>query len=75
MAVLSTILSTADSQFLVSVSSITYDLMGEADERKSRLYVSRLVIVFLCIFAVIISIFLTSDIFSRKPDAPGGFLE
>ncbi|MDA9180569.1 hypothetical protein N9O28_04535, partial [Emcibacteraceae bacterium] len=59
------VLSTADSQLLVSASSIAHDLMGEADEGKSRLYISRLVIVFLCIFAVVISIFLPSDIFSR----------
>ena len=64
-AVLSAVLSTADSQLLVSASSIAHDLMGEADEGKSRLYISRLVIVFLCIFAVVISIFLPSDIFSR----------
>lgn len=64
-AVLSAVLSTADSQLLVSASSIAHDLMGEADEGKNRLYISRLVIVFLCVFAVIISIFLPSDIFSR----------
>lgn len=64
-AVLSAVLSTADSQLLVSASSIAHDLMGEVDEGKNRLYISRLVIVFLCVFAVIISIFLPSDIFSR----------
>jgi sodium/proline symporter len=64
-AVLSAVLSTADSQLLVSASSIAYDLMGESAEGKSRLYISRIVIVCLCVFAVIISIFLPSDIFSR----------
>lgn len=64
-AVLSAVLSTADSQLLVSASSIAHDLMGEADEGKSRLYVSRVVIACLCVFAVITSIFLPSDIFSR----------
>jgi len=64
-AVLSAVLSTADSQLLVSASSVAHDLMGEADEGKSRLIVSRLVIVGLCIFAVVTSIFLPSDIFSR----------
>jgi sodium/proline symporter len=64
-AVLSAVLSTADSQLLVSASSIAHDLMGEASEGKNRLYVSRIVIACLCIFAVIISIFLPSDIFSR----------
>lgn len=64
-AVLSAVLSTADSQLLVSASSVAHDLMGEADEGQSRLFVSRMVIGFLCLFAVIISIFLPSDIFSR----------
>lgn len=64
-AVLSAVLSTADSQLLVSASSVAHDLMGEADEGQSRLFVSRLVIVGLCVFAVVTSIFLPSDIFSR----------
>lgn len=64
-AVLSAVLSTADSQLLVSASSISHDLMGEADDGKSRLKVSRTVIAILCLFAVIIAIQLPSDIFSR----------
>lgn len=64
-AVLSAILSTADSQLLVSASSIAHDIMGEADENESRLFISRIVIVLLCICAVTIAIFLPSDIFSR----------
>lgn len=64
-AVLSAVLSTADSQLLVSASSISHDLMGEADEGKNRLKVSRTVIAILCLFAVIIAIKLPSDIFSR----------
>ncbi len=64
-AVLSAVLSTADSQLLVSASSIAHDLMGEADEGKSRLRVSRTVIACLCVFAVIVAIQLPSDIFSR----------
>ena len=64
-AVLSAVLSTADSQLLVSASSIAHDLMGEADEGQSRLFVSRIVIALLCVFAVITSIYLPSDIFSR----------
>lgn len=64
-AVLSAVLSTADSQLLVSASSISHDLMGEADEGKSRLKVSRTVIAILCVSAVIIAIKLPSDIFSR----------
>lgn len=64
-AVLSAVLSTADSQLLVSASSVAHDLMGEADEGESRLFVSRVVIAVLCFFAVLISLFLPSDIFSR----------
>lgn len=64
-AVLSAVLSTADSQLLVSASSIAHDLMGEADEGQSRLFVSRIVIAVLCVLAVITSIYLPSDIFSR----------
>ncbi|MCB2092754.1 MAG: sodium/proline symporter [Alphaproteobacteria bacterium] len=64
-AVLSAVLSTADSQLLVSASSIAHDLMGEADEGHSRLFVSRIVIAALCVFAVITAIYLPSDIFSR----------
>ena len=64
-AVLSAVLSTADSQLLVSASSIAHDLMGEEAEGHSKLFVSRIVIAVLCVFAVITSIYLPSDIFSR----------
>lgn len=64
-AVLSAIMSTADSQLLVSASAIAHDIMGEPDEGESRLWVSRLVISLLCLFSVLVAIFLPSDIFSR----------
>ena len=64
-AILSAVLSTADSQLLVSASSVAHDLMGEPDQGQNRLLVSRIVIGILCFFAVIIAIFLPSDIFSR----------
>ncbi|VAW01210.1 Proline/sodium symporter PutP (TC 2.A.21.2.1) @ Propionate/sodium symporter [hydrothermal vent metagenome] len=64
-AVLSAIMSTADSQLLVSASAIAHDIMGEPDEGESRLWVSRVVISLLCLISVLVAIFLPSDIFSR----------
>lgn len=64
-AVLSAIMSTADSQLLVSASAIAHDIMGEPDEGESRLWVSRLVISLLCALSVAVAILLPSDIFSR----------
>lgn len=64
-AVLSAIMSTADSQLLVSASAIAHDIMGEPDEGESRLWVSRLVISLLCGLSVAVAILLPSDIFSR----------
>ncbi len=64
-AVLSAIMSTADSQLLVSASAVAHDIMGEPDEGESRLWVSRLVISLLCALSVAVAILLPSDIFSR----------
>ncbi len=64
-AVLSAIMSTADSQLLVSASAIAHDIMGEPDEGESRLWVSRVVISLLCVVSVSVAILLPSDIFSR----------
>jgi len=64
-AVLSAIMSTADSQLLVSASAIAHDIMGEPNEGESRLWVSRLVISILCVVSVMVAIYLPSDIFSR----------
>ncbi|WP_321394261.1 sodium/proline symporter [Emcibacter sp.] len=64
-AVLSAIMSTADSQLLVSASAIAHDIMGEPDEGENRLWVSRLVISLLCVVSVVVAIYLPSDIFSR----------
>ena len=62
-AVLSAIMSTADSQLLVSASAIAHDIMGETGV--GRIWVSRLVISLLCALSVAVAIFLPSDIFSR----------
>ncbi|PHZ83251.1 sodium/proline symporter [Paremcibacter congregatus] len=64
-AVLSAIMSTADSQLLVSASAVAHDVMGEPDEGENRLWVSRLVIAVLCGLSVAVAIYLPSDIFSR----------
>jgi len=64
-AVLSAIMSTADSQLLVAASAIAHDLgLGRGDAKRSLL-ISRLTIVGLVIFAVIVSIYLPEKIFSR----------
>lgn len=64
-AVLSAIMSTADSQLLVSASAIAHDIMGEPDAGQSRLWVSRLVMSLLCMVSILVAIYLPSDIFSR----------
>jgi sodium/proline symporter len=62
-AVLSAIMSTADSQLLVAASAISHDL-GLGGERNRLLY-SRLAIVMLVVFAVLVSLYLPEAIFSR----------
>ncbi|MEM1412119.1 MAG: sodium/proline symporter [Pseudomonadota bacterium] len=62
-AVLSAIMSTADSQLLVAASAISHDL-GLGGE-KNRLLYSRLAIVMLVVFAVLVSLYLPEAIFSR----------
>ncbi len=62
-AVLSAIMSTADSQLLVAASAIAHDL-GLGGERRRLLY-SRLAIVLLVGFAVGVSLTLPERIFSR----------
>jgi sodium/proline symporter len=64
-AVLSAIMSTADSQLLVVASAITHDLNLGGGDRSNRLIVSRLTIVGLVILAVLVSILLPEKIFSR----------
>jgi len=62
-AVLSAIMSTADSQLLVAASAISHDLgLGG---RARRLLFSRLAIVGLVVFAVLVSLYLPERIFSR----------
>ncbi|EED31064.1 Na+/solute symporter [gamma proteobacterium NOR5-3] len=64
-AVLSAIMSTADSQLLVAASVIAHDLgLGKGSQSRSLL-VSRLAIVGLVVLAVLIALFLPEKIFSR----------
>jgi Na+/proline symporter len=61
-AVLSAIMSTADSQLLVAASSVSHDLPRE---RRWGIGTSRLVVFGICLVAVGIALFLPKDIFSR----------
>ena len=64
-AVLSAIMSTADSQLLVAASALAHDLgLGRGSERRTLL-VSRLSVVALVVVAVAIAYFLPERIFSR----------
>lgn len=63
-AVLSAIMSTADSQLLVSASSLSYDLNKQTDKTRSLLY-SRLTVVAMCILSLLIALYAPQAIFSR----------
>ena len=64
-AVLSAIMSTADSQLLVAASAIAHDLgLGRGDPARMML-VSRLTIVVLVALSVLVAIYLPEKIFSR----------
>ncbi|WP_138380784.1 sodium/proline symporter [Luteithermobacter gelatinilyticus] len=64
-AVLSAIMSTADSQLLVSAAAVAHDIMGEPNEGESRLKISRFVITVLCALAIVVALTLPESIFSR----------
>ena len=61
-AVLSAIMSTADSQLLVAASSVSHDLPRE---RRWGIGTSRLVVSGICLVAVGIALFVPKDIFTR----------
>jgi sodium/proline symporter len=64
-AVLSAIMSTADSQLLVAASAISHDLgLGRGNARRNLL-ISRLTIAGLVLLAVLVALFLPEKIFSR----------
>jgi sodium/proline symporter len=64
-AVLSAIMSTADSQLLVAASAISHDLGLGKGHPERNLLVSRLTIAGLVVLAVIVALFLPEKIFSR----------
>lgn len=64
-AVLSAIMSTADSQLLSAAAAISNDLFSLSGEPSKNLLISRLVIVILVVVSVIVAIYLPDKIFSR----------
>ncbi len=64
-AVLSAIMSTADSQLLVAASSVTHDLGLGGDSAESSLLRSRVVVLLLSIGAVLAALYGTPEIFSQ----------
>ncbi|MDG1996431.1 MAG: hypothetical protein P8J14_08055, partial [Emcibacteraceae bacterium] len=64
-AVLSAIMSTADSQLLVGASSISYDLKFGQRYKDKEVLISRLSVAFLVVMSVIISLYLPATIFDR----------
>jgi len=64
-AVLSAIMSTADSQLLVAASSAAHDWNAGTPGRTSRLSGSRVTVVLICIAAALLAIFVAEDIFTR----------
>lgn len=63
-AILSAIMSTADSQLLVSASAISYDISENKNNKHSLLY-SRLTVVIMCVISMLIALYAPDDIFSR----------
>ncbi|MDG1732502.1 MAG: sodium/proline symporter [Thalassotalea sp.] len=63
-AILSAIMSTADSQLLVSASAVSYDVAENKNNNNSLLY-SRLTVVVMCVISMLIALYAPEDIFSR----------
>jgi sodium/proline symporter len=63
-AVLSAIMSTADSQLLVAASSLSYDLKPASKPSNSLLW-SRCTVVIMCMVSLLIALFAPEAIFSR----------
>lgn len=64
-AVLSAIMSTADSQLLVAASAVAHDLGLGRNLPQRRLLISRLTIIGLVVLAVVVAVYLPEKIFSR----------
>ncbi|MCH1930359.1 sodium/proline symporter [Shewanella sp. A25] len=63
-AVLSAIMSTADSQLLVSASSLSYDLQKDLSPQKALLR-SRITVAVICVLSTLIALYAPTAIFSR----------
>ena len=63
-AVLSAIMSTADSQLLVSASSLSHDLKLKGSTVQ-QLFISRLTVASMCVLSLLIALFAPEAIFSR----------
>lgn len=64
-AVLSAIMSTADSQLLVAASAVAHDLRLDARYPTKRLLVSRVAMAGVSVVAIIVAVYLPEAIFSR----------
>ena len=62
-AVLSAIMSTADSQLLVAASSISHDLKHK--NKDFSLHQTRISVALICVFAVLMALFIDKSIYSR----------
>jgi sodium/proline symporter len=62
-AVLSAIMSTADSQLLVAASSISHDLKDNSENHS--LFSTRLTVVLICLISVLMAIFVDKSIYSQ----------
>ncbi|QBY04496.1 sodium/proline symporter [Thalassotalea sp. HSM 43] len=63
-AILSAVMSTADSQLLVSASAVSYD-MGNNKTQKNSLLISRITVVVMSLISMFIALYAPEDIFSR----------
>ena len=64
-AVLSAVMSTADSQLLVSGSAVAHDLGISSGDARRKLLISRIAIVFLVMLSALVALFLPESIFNR----------
>ncbi|WP_164503488.1 sodium/proline symporter [Pleionea sediminis] len=64
-AVLSAVMSTADSQILVVSSALSYDSYHTIDRQKHSLVLSRMTVLAVCFFAALLALFLDQSIFDR----------
>ena len=64
-AVLSAIMSTADSQLLVAASAISHDWSAADEQRADSMHGSRITVVVVLVLATVLALVWRADIFSR----------